>query len=224
MSCDLSVVIPTYQGAASLPELCARLEATLDALDLAWEVLLIDDASPDRTPEVAPELVAKHPRMRYIRLSRNVGQHAATITGLRSAVGSLLVTMDDDLQQAPESIPLLLSALEAGAQVAIARFPQPAHAAWRRIGSRLVHAMTRRRGAGRPLAITSFKAFSSTAAARLVAAVPGSGPFYIGAVLQSVIPRGDIVNVDVPHHSRRHGRSGYGPLALVRMAIAAVRA
>lgn len=222
--CDLSVVIPTYQGAASLPELCARLAATLDALDLTWEVLLIDDASPDQTPDVAREVVARHPRIRYTRLARNAGQHAATITGLRSAVGTLLVTMDDDLQQAPESIPLLLAALEAGAQVAIARFPQPAHAAWRRLGSRLVHAMTRRQGAGRPLAITSFKAYRRAAAERLVAAVPGSGPFYIGAVLQSVVRREDIVNVDVPHHSRRHGRSGYGPLALVRMAIAAVRA
>lgn len=224
VSCELSVVIPTFQGAASLPELCARLAATLDALELAWEVLLIDDASPDRTPEVVRELRATYPRLRYRRLASNGGQHAATIIGLRSAAGARVVTMDDDLQQAPESIPLLLSALEAGAQVAIARFPQPAHAAWRRIGSRLVRAMTQRRRGGQPLVITSFKAFRRGAAARLVAAVPGSGPFYIGAVLQSVIPREDIVNVDVPHHGRRHGRSGYGPLALVRMAIAAVRA
>ena len=57
VSCELSVVIPTFQGAASLPELCARLAATLDALELAWEVLLIDDASPDRTPEVVLSII-----------------------------------------------------------------------------------------------------------------------------------------------------------------------
>ena len=81
-------MIPTFQGAASLPELCARLAATLDALELAWEVLLIDDASPDRTPEVVRELRATYPRLRYRRLASNGGQHAATIIGLRSAAGA----------------------------------------------------------------------------------------------------------------------------------------
>ncbi len=221
--CDVSVVVPTYGGAPALPELCARIEATLTGLGLEWELLLIDDCSPDRTPEVAAELAAACPRLSYRRLARNVGQHAATIEGLRAARGQVVVTMDDDLQQSPESIPRLVEALNAGSQVAIARFPHPAHPTWRRIGSGIVHALVRRGAPGAPLTITSFKAFTRAAASRLVAAVPAQGPFYIGVVLRSAIPREAIVNVDVPHHARRHGRSGYGLRRLVRMAVSAMR-
>lgn len=221
--CDLSIVVPTYGGAASLGELCARIERVAMALARDWEVLVVDDASPDDTPGLMRELQARQKRIRYLRLARNGGQHAATVAGLRLARGATVITMDDDLQQAPESIPLLLGALRPEVQVAIARFPRPAQSAWRRWGSRALNALIRPRGGEAPLAITSFKAFRATAAARLVQAVPATGPFYLGTILQSVIPRAELINVDVPHHPRPHGRSTYGVLSLLRLGLRAVR-
>jgi polyisoprenyl-phosphate glycosyltransferase len=213
----LSVIVPTYQGAASLAELCRRLAAVLEARAEPWELLLIDDASPDHTAEVAVRLAAAEPRLRYQRLDANVGQHRATVIGLAAAQGAILVTMDDDLQQAPESIPLLLAALRPGVQVAMGRFVESAHPSWRRAGTWLVTRALRKPAGATPLQITSFKAFRREAAEQLLRSVP-EGPFYLARVMLSTLPAGSVVNVDVPHHARRHGRSNYGPLGLLRLA------
>lgn len=221
-SVDVSVVVPTYQGARSLPELCARIAATLDAASLRWEIVLVDDASPDDTPTCAAELAQRHAALRYLRLPHNTGQHPATIEGLRRATGECIVTIDDDLQQQPESIPALLGALRGEVQVAVARFAAPRQAVWRRIGSALVQ---RRMQAGRAerLAITSFKAFRQDAAQRLVRAMPADGSGYIGATLLATFAPAELINVDVVHHPRRHGRSGYTLGRLLRMALQATR-
>ncbi len=222
-SVALSIVVPTYGGAGSLAELCARLAQMAQDQRLSWELWVIDDASPDPTPQVMAPLAAADPRIHYLRLPTNAGQHPATVTGLRLACGEATVTMDDDLQQAPESIPLLLAALQQGASVAIARFGKPQHALWRQWGSRCLSPYSNRHQPDQALSITSFKAFTREAADRLAQAAPVHGKFYLSTVMQQVIPRKQIVNVDVPHFKRRHGSSGYGPLALVRLAWRAIQ-
>lgn len=220
--CDLSVVVPTYGGAGSLPALHTRLVATLDRLALSWELLLIDDASPDGTPAVASALCALDARLRYVRLPANVGQHRATVIGLRAARGLRVVTIDDDLQQAPESIPELLAALDAGAQVAMARFIRSRHPPWRRAGSALANRLLRRRAGRHALAVTSFKAFTRTALERLLPAVPASR-FYLGAVMLATLDPTTIVNVDLPHFARAQGRSGYSARRLAGLALTLAR-
>ncbi len=221
---DVSVVVPTYNGQHGLAALCRRVAATLNAGGWRWELLLVDDASPDDTALQMPLLQRAHPQLRYLRQAVNVGQHRATVLGLAAAEGLVVVTMDDDLQQAPESIPLLLAALKPGVQVAVGRFERPAHAAWRRLGSRLLALTLQRARQGEPvpLAITSFKAFRRDAARHVVAQVP-DGPFYLAKVMLACLPRDSLVNVSVPHHARLHGRSNYGPLRLLRLAWQALR-
>lgn len=220
--CELSIVVPTYGGAQSLPLLWERLARTLDGLGLSWEVVLVDDASPDGTAEVIRSLQAADVRLRCLRLAVNRGQHRATVSGMRAALGSRVVTIDDDLQQAPESIPALLAALDAGAQVAVARFVRSEHPLWRRAGSALAQRLLRARR-GRPeVVITSFKAFTRPAIDRLLPAIP-EGHFYLGAIMLATIEAKSIVNVDLPHFARQHGRSGYSALRLVRLAIALAR-
>ncbi len=222
-SCDLSVVVPTFRGAPSLPELCARLAQTLDTTRLRWEIVIVDDASPDPTRQVVQALALHEPRIRYVRHVHNQGQHPTTVTGLRMARGEVLVTLDDDLQQPPEAIPRLLAALDLGATVAIGRFVRSRHPAWRRLGSWVLrHCLPRARGAS-PIAITSFKALRRSAAEDLLAALPDGAPYYLGAVLLSTTPRDRIVNVDVPHHARRHGRSGYRLGSLLKLASHALQ-
>lgn len=221
--CELSVVVPTFGGAASLPELCARLAATLEATGRRWEILIVDDASPDETPEVVRGLARREPRIRHARNQRNLGQHPTTVAGLRMAQGAVVVTLDDDLQQPPEAIPRLMAALDQGASVAIGRFVQSRHPAWRRLGSWLLARCLPQAGGSAPVTITSFKALRNEAVQDLLSALPDSGGYYLGTMLLAAIPRAQIVNVDVPHHARRHGRSGYRLGSLLRLATLALQ-
>lgn len=220
----VSVVVPVYRSSRTLPALCARTAAVLDGMAIDWEMVLVDDASPDDTGRVAEAIAAADPRVRVLRNRCNLGQHRTTVVGIRQASGDTVVTIDDDLQQLPESIPLLLGALRDGREVAIARFASPAHAWWRRAGSALLARAMRMQRRTDGLAVTSFKALRRDATRRLLAAVPETGPFYFGTVLLHTTPVEHIVNVDVPHHPRAGGRSGYRTAALVRMALRALRA
>src|SRR6202044_1885467 len=76
---DLSVVVPVYNGAASLPELIARLTPVLDALAMRWEVVLVNDGSRDASWQAVVELARREPRVRGIDLMRNYGQHNALL-------------------------------------------------------------------------------------------------------------------------------------------------
>ena len=99
----LSIVIPVYRGAASLPELVTELEQTLQPRGAAYEIIAVDDGSPDDSWPVIVGLQAMHPHLRGIRLMRNYGQHNALLCGILAAQHELIVTMDDDLQHDPGS-------------------------------------------------------------------------------------------------------------------------
>lgn len=107
---DLSVVIPAYRSQLSLPELLERLLRVLDTTGLSYEIVLVDDGSPDATWEVLCAHQRRFPdRIRLVQLMRNFGQHNALMCGLREARGRLVATMDDDLQHRPEDLPRLLA-------------------------------------------------------------------------------------------------------------------
>jgi glycosyltransferase involved in cell wall biosynthesis len=105
------VVVPTYRGAASLAELLDRLRAALNGI--AYEVVVVNDASPDDTWECLLALAPQHPELVAVDLLANRGQALATLCGLAHARGDLVATMDDDLQHPPEELPRLLEALAA---------------------------------------------------------------------------------------------------------------
>lgn len=114
---NLSVIVPVYRGESLLEPLVARLGAALPEFAEAYEVILINDGSPDRSWEVIERLSKTHPWVRGIRLMRNYGQHNATLCGMRAARYEITVTMDQDLQHPPEEIPILLAELEKGFDV-----------------------------------------------------------------------------------------------------------
>ncbi len=124
---NYSVVIPVYKGAKTLPSLVARLEVTLEKLAEKYEIILVNDGSPDDSWELITQLCQAHPKVRGIALMRNFGQHNATLCGVREARFEVTITMDDDLQHPPEEIPVLLAELEKGYDVvygAPRRMPQ----------------------------------------------------------------------------------------------------
>lgn len=140
---SVSVIVPALNEAASLPELIRRLDKVLRVLARPYEILVIDDGSHDATPQVLHELAAQYPYMQGICFRRNYGKAAALSEGFARASGDFLVTIDGDLQDAPEEIPRLLEALTQGADV-VCGWKQDRQDPWTRVlSSRLFNIATR---------------------------------------------------------------------------------
>ena len=108
----ISVVVPAYNEAESLPPLFAELRAALAPLDERWELLIVDDGSTDGTAALLAAEAARDPRIVPVILATNVGQSAALAAGLSRVRGRIVVTLDADLQNDPADLPKLLAALE----------------------------------------------------------------------------------------------------------------
>ncbi|AZO80967.1 MULTISPECIES: glycosyltransferase family 2 protein [unclassified Bosea (in: a-proteobacteria)] len=104
---DLSVVIPIYGCAAAIFELYDRLTKALVGMQVDYEIIFVDDVSPDGSWELLLEAVAGDSRVTLLRLARNQGQHIAISAGLAECCGEKVVVMDGDLQDQPEAIPLI---------------------------------------------------------------------------------------------------------------------
>lgn len=112
---DISVVIPVYNEEAVLPALFARLYAALDQLKRSYEVIFIDDGSRDRSVALLRAQFQTRPDVtRVVLLRANAGQHAAIMAGLEITRGGYIITLDSDLQNPPEEIPLLLAKMDEG--------------------------------------------------------------------------------------------------------------
>ncbi len=110
---QLSVVIPCFNEQDNLESLLAELVPVLDGLELAWELLCVNDASTDASAAVLARLAASEPRLRVLTHRVRSGQSAAQASGFRQARGALVLTMDADLQNDPADIPRYLAALDS---------------------------------------------------------------------------------------------------------------
>ena len=116
----VSIVIPVYNEEENLPELLRRTDDVAGRLagdGYRLEIVLVDDHSSDRTPLIASELLTQHHGIKYLRLSRNCGSHAALAAGLRHCTGRSAILMAADLQDPPELIPDLIARWRAGYDV-----------------------------------------------------------------------------------------------------------
>src|SRR5262245_59909351 len=111
---ELSVVLPAYDEADSLAALLANLFRVLDGMSCRFEVLVVNDGSKDRSIEVLRAVAARRPELRVIDFTRNYGQTAALMAGFDSARGDIIVTLDADLQNDPEDIPMLVAKIHEG--------------------------------------------------------------------------------------------------------------
>jgi len=130
---QLSVVIPIHNEEPSILPLYARLTLVLEALRKPYEIIFVDDASTDRSFDLLANLVETDGRLKVIRLRRNFGQTAALAAGFDEAQGGVIISLDGDLQHAPEDIPALLAGIEEGYDIA---------SGWRK--NRLDNAVTRK--------------------------------------------------------------------------------
>lgn len=204
----VSIVVPVYQSTNSLRELVERIGTVLPG---GFEIIFVDDGSQKETWDQLRSLSSDV--VRSIRLSRNFGQHAALLAGIRAARYSTIVTMDDDLQHPPEEIPKLLSSLTHDFDVVYGIEKTIRHAFWRRatstISKRLVAVLL---GAGVVKQMTAFRVFRT----QLREGFSGNiGPgVSIDALLAWSTSR--MNTVEVAHHSRKYGRSNYRFSGLVK--------
>src|SRR5581483_4786463 len=114
----LSIVIPIHNEEPSILPLYDRLTAVLESLQKPYEIIAVDDASTDRSFDLLSNLVETDARLKVVRLRRNFGQTAALSAGFDEAQGNVIISLDGDLQHAPEDIPALLAKIEEGYDIA----------------------------------------------------------------------------------------------------------
>jgi undecaprenyl-phosphate 4-deoxy-4-formamido-L-arabinose transferase len=210
----LSIVVPVYNGAATVGALVAALSELRPEGGI--EVVLVNDGSPDNSGDVCRELArtATIP-LTYIEHARNFGEHNAVMTGLRHARGAYVITMDDDLQNPPEEVIRIYDhARLGGFDVVYTRYAVKEHEGWRNIGSRFANwvadqLMDKPKG----LYLSSFRCMSALAVAEVV---KYRGPYpYIDGLLMQVTQRLD--SIVVKHFARAEGRSNYTMRRLIRL-------
>lgn len=202
---SVSVVVPVYRSAATLPQLHERVTRALDAAGERFELLLVEDCGGDGSWATIEALCAKDSRVRGIKLSRNFGQHAATICGISRSLGEWIVTLDDDLEQPPEHIPALLQKAREGYALVYGVFPQRSHDSWRNLTSNVARKLF-------SLAIpslnddyTSFRVIDRAVAAKLI---DFDSPFpFVDGYLSWLT--NNYATVPVPHDARAQGHSNY---------------
>jgi len=132
---DISVVIPVYNSENCIDELIKRLNKVLDNLDKTYEIVLVNDCSPDNSWGKIIELCEIYDRLKGINLRRNFGQDSAIMAGLNYSSGESVIIMDDDLQHDPADIPFLITALKKGYDVCYACFDSKKQSLFKNFGS-----------------------------------------------------------------------------------------
>jgi glycosyltransferase involved in cell wall biosynthesis len=214
MNC--SVVIPVYRGEQTLDPLIERLARVLPNIAESYEVVLVNDGSPDNSWAAIERLAGQYAWVRGINLMRNYGQHNAVLCGIRDAGYEVIVTMDDDLQHPPEEIPLLVARLNEGFDVVYGTPQKPPHSWWRNAFSVITkYAVSYVMGFKTVREISSFRALR---ASLRNAFVTYTGPEVLVDVLFSW-GTNRFGSVEVEEVPRTIGHSNYTFGKLVRVAL-----
>jgi dolichol-phosphate mannosyltransferase len=134
---ELSVVVPVYRCEECLRALYDRLTRSVAEITSSYELVFVDDRSPDEGWSILRELAALDTRVRAVRLSRNFGQHPAITAGLAESTGRWVVVMDCDLQDPPEEVPRLYTTAQQGYDIVFARRKSRRHSLFRRTSAKL---------------------------------------------------------------------------------------
>jgi undecaprenyl-phosphate 4-deoxy-4-formamido-L-arabinose transferase len=202
----LSIVIPVYRSADCLEALIGAISEALLPLGIRYEVILVNDCSPDESWTVIEHLCPANSNVIGVDLRRNFGQDNALLTGIRLASGQYVAVMDDDLQHDPRDIPSLISGLEAGFDLVYGQFRKKRHKLWKNVGSwfagRVAEWVLNK---PRDIYLSPYKVFRREVA-ELICNYHGAEPYIDGLLLQ-VTSR--VTQVPVEHRPRYSGKSTY---------------
>jgi glycosyltransferase involved in cell wall biosynthesis len=210
---SVSIVVPCYRSASTLPALVARVNEVMPRVAAAYEVILVVDSTGDGTWEVAQELAEATGPVRAIQMARNYGQHNAIVAGVRAARFDVVVTMDDDLQHLPEQIPVLLGALTDQVDLVYGIPVEEEHGVLRSLASRSIKAgLSTAMGVNNARNVSAFRAFRTFLRNGFDLV---SGPHVcVDVALSWATTR--ITAVKVQMAERTEGRSGYTFRGLMR--------
>ena len=207
----ISFVIPCYRSEKTLGHVLAEIDGKMQEMqEYEYEVILVNDCSPDHTLEEIRKLCAERSSGNGIRkglsFSRNFGQHSALMAGLRETKGDYVVCLDDDGQTPANEVDLLIGKLEEGFDAVYAKYEHKQHSAFRNLGSKVNELMTRvMLEKPKELFISSYFAVRRFVVEDMIR-YENSYPYVIGLVLRSTK---NITNVVVNHRNREEGSSGY---------------
>ncbi len=203
----VSFVIPCYRSEHTLENVVAEIHKTLkDMEQYDYEIILVNDCSPDGTWAVIRRICQENHRIRGINFAKNFGQHAALMAGLRQSSGDYVVCLDDDGQTPADEVGKLLGKLEEDYDAVHASYAHKQHSLFRNLGSKVNELMTRiMLEKPRQLYISSYFAVRRFVVEDMVR-YENSYPYVIGLVLRATK---NITNVEVSHRERQEGSSGY---------------
>jgi glycosyltransferase involved in cell wall biosynthesis len=205
----ISVVVPVYRSGRWLGDLARAIADALRPQCREYEIIFVDDCSPDDTWEVVAALARANPKVKGLHLMSNEGQTRATLCGLAHASGDVVITMDDDFQHAPDEMQKLLAALQEHPDIdcVLGCFEEKKHhLLYRNLGSRLVHKINER-AFRLPPGVTSsaFRAMRRPIVDAILAhrsLNPALPVLIFGSTRR-------VMSIPVKHAVRRGGRSNY---------------
>ena len=140
----ISFVIPCYRSTATLPGVVAEIQEAMKNMEAyTYEIVLVNDCSPDDTFETIRRLCGENEKITGISLAKNFGQHSALMAGFHHVTGDLVVCLDDDGQTPALEAGKLIRGIEQGADVVYARYQHKHHSGFRNFGSHVNELMTR---------------------------------------------------------------------------------
>ena len=215
-SVRISVVSPVYRGEKMVSELVRRNVEALSGMGVDYEIILVNDASPDESWKAIEAECKKNPKVKGLNLSRNFGQHYAITAGLSYAQGDWVVVMDCDLQDRPEEIPNLYAKAQEGYDSVLAQRVQRSHGWFKKLGSKCF-----------------YKLFSYLTETKQDASVANFG-IYNRKVIDAVLSMGDAMRyfptqiqwvgfqrayLPIQHDERAEGKSTYNMSRLFKLAF-----
>ena len=210
---DISIVIPVYNGSKSLSELCERIQEVCGEQGWTYEILLIDDQSRDDSWQVMKELKAESKAIQVYQNTCNKGQQRTILEGLAKASGHYVVTMDDDLEHLPESIPNLLNELvekRLDLVYGVVEFREGKRSLYRQMGSKMRDQLFKYLfGKNTPRKLSSFRVFDRRLVNELtMSSMADSQSFvYVSAMALSMPIRAE--SVQIQRSARKYGASNY---------------
>ncbi|XGV98988.1 MAG: glycosyltransferase family 2 protein [Leptolyngbya sp. BL-A-14] len=205
---EVSVVVPIHNEYDSLPHLVAAIAASLQADHLRYEIICIDDGSTDGSDRLLRQMAQDRNDLRAVILRRNYGQTAAMAAGFSNARGSVIVTLDGDLQNDPADIPMLLDKLEEGYDLVSGWRKERQDAALTRLLPSKIANWLISRVTG--VKLNDYGCSLKAYRAELVADMNLYGELHRFLPALAFIEGARITEVPVRHHARRFGKSKYG--------------
>jgi len=212
----ISIVSPVYKAEAIIEQLVLELQTTLGNLGVTYEIILVNDASPDNSGKIIQEMSKKDPKIIGVQLSRNFGQHPAILAGLSKAIGEWVVVMDCDLQDQPKEIAKLYKKALEGFDVVLAKRTERKDSFLKKMTSKVF-----------------YKVFNFLAGVQMNSEIANFG-IYKKKVIDSILLMGDSIiffplfvkwvgfkqtAIEIKHSERNAGTSSYSFLKLLQLGF-----